>query len=153
EAEIAPQLAKVQAEMAKAGKTARLLNKAGVLYAGYGLWDRAEGYFTDAASKEDFAPAIVNLGNLALLRGESAEAAALFARALKKAPGDAKALLAAARAEHALENYGSARGYYDRLKKADPGLAAQYNYLELRGEDAKRAADAGEAMRRVPWSE
>ena len=66
---------------------------------------------------------------------------------------NARALLGVERANHALENYGTAKEAYDALKALDTALAAQFTCLTLRGTEASRAADAGQVKGLVLWDE
>jgi hypothetical protein len=62
-------------------------------------------------------------------------------------------LLCIARANHELENYGTAQKAYADLKKIDPTLAAQFAYIDLRGSESTRAADVSGAANTVIWAE
>ena len=151
--EIFAQVAQLQAEIKKAQGDPRALNKLGVLYARYGLYDRAKEQFSLASARQDFAPALVNLGNLASLAKDPKAAIAYFQRAYDKDPANPSVILALAKANHDSENYGSSRELYEKLKAADPVLAARYSYLDLRGQEATRAAEAAGLAGAVPWSE
>jgi hypothetical protein len=70
---------------------------------------------------------------------------------LNKEPNNPRALLYVARVNHDLENYGEVRVAYDALKKLDPALAAQFGYLDLRGEEATRAASLSQAKELMFW--
>jgi len=61
--------------------------------------------------------------------------------------------LCLARVNHEMENYGSAQKLYARVKALDPALAEKYAYLELKGEEASRAAEAGAAREVMLWVE
>ncbi len=58
-----------------------------------------------------------------------------------------------ARAGHELENYGTVRESYEKLKLLDPELAERFACLELRGEEASRAAEINEVTEVVVWDE
>jgi tetratricopeptide (TPR) repeat protein len=103
--------------------------------------------------KQDYVPALVNLGNLAFLKPDMKTALTCYGRACKKEPTNAKALLGAARANHEQENYGASQEAYTALKKVDPSLASQYAYLELQGTEADQAAKAGSVTDKVEWEE
>ena len=62
-------------------------------------------------------------------------------------------LLSVARVNHELENYGLVKRSYSRLKSVDPDLAEQFAYLDLKGEEAARAADIGAVKGVVIWDE
>lgn len=151
--EIYPQVAKLQAQIAAASGSPEPVNKLGVLYARYGLYDRAEAQFNEALSAGDYLPALVNLGNLRYLTGKMDEALSFYSRAEKLTPDNPVVMLAVARSNHALENYGTAKTVYDRLKRADPVLASRFAYLDLRGDESARAADLAQVNDVVVWEE
>jgi tetratricopeptide (TPR) repeat protein len=152
--EIYQQVASMQAEITKSGETAGSLNKLGVLYARYGLYDRAEREFSKALQKDPaYLQATVNLGNIAFLQGDFKKAFTLFDAAWRKEPDSPGALLGLARASHKLENFGIVQEAYGRLKELSPEVARKYSYLEMRGEEAARAASSSADMESVRWEE
>jgi tetratricopeptide (TPR) repeat protein len=151
--EIFSQVAQLQAEIKKAQGDPRPINKLGILYARFGLFARAKEQFALASAKQEFVPSLVNLGNLSYLDKDLKSALASFQRAYAKEPGNPTVILALARANHELENYGSSRDLYERLKAADPALASRFSYLDLRGQEANRAANAAGLTEIVVWSE
>jgi hypothetical protein len=52
-----------------------------------------------------------------------------------------------------MENYSSAKKAYADLQALNPQLAQQFAYLDLRGEEATRAADVTGVRGTVIWSE
>jgi Tfp pilus assembly protein PilF len=76
-----------------------------------------------------------------------------YQRALSEDPDNPKVILAAARVNHELENYGTVRNMYAKLKKLDNDLAEQFAYLDLRGEEASRAADISGLKEMILWEE
>jgi tetratricopeptide (TPR) repeat protein len=152
--EIATQLAAIQAEIAKNKEKPGPLNKLGVLYARYGLTTQAETQFSAALKlSTSYVPALVNLGNLAFLKGEAKAARQYYEKAQKKDPNNPSVLLGIARVNHARENYGEAKDAYDKLKALDASLAARFSYLDLRGSDATKTADVAGVARAVVWDE
>jgi tetratricopeptide (TPR) repeat protein len=151
--EMGPQEAALLAQIAKAQQSPKTVNALGVLYARYGYMDKAENQFKSIVAKNEYAPALVNLGNIYFMSGNMEKALEFYDRAFKKAPNDAQVILCNARANHALENYYMAKKLYDQLKSIDPSLAARFAYLDLRGAEATRAADESGANREVIWSE
>ncbi|HOX11342.1 MAG TPA: hypothetical protein P5313_01390 [Spirochaetia bacterium] len=128
-------------------------NALGILHARYGFLEEAEKAFQAAIKAEAYPPALVNLGNLALLRGRVEEAYRHYDRAAASAPKNPAALLGLARASQLLENYGTARRAFDQLKAVDPALASRYEYLAQAGQENARAAEAQRARRVDTWSE
>jgi tetratricopeptide (TPR) repeat protein len=152
-AEIYPAVSKLQAEIKSSKNSPKAINQLGVLYGRYGLVDKAEAQFTAALKTGDYAPALINLGNLAYLRRQYALSLGYFDKAQKLAPASAAALLAVARANDALENYGAAKLAYDKLKSVDPALAKKFDYLGTKAGDGLRAADIAGVKDVVVWGE
>jgi tetratricopeptide (TPR) repeat protein len=152
--EIAPQVVRLEEEIRKSGGSAALVNKLGVLYAKYGLYDKAEREFGKILNKSaDYVPALLNMGNIHFLREDSARAREYYEKAAAREPENPKAVLCMARLNHKMENYGTAKTLYAKLKALDPGLASQFAYLDMRGEEAARAADASKAKEAMVWSD
>ena len=76
--EIGPQIAQIGAELKQAQDKAKLHHRIGVLYGRYGLMDKAHTAFEAAVAQREFAPALMNLGNVLFLerRGDDAKRAA-----------------------------------------------------------------------------
>jgi len=152
--EIYPRLAEIQAEIKKTGGAAKSINKLGVLYARYGLNDRAQREFLKILEKDKiFVPAIINLGNIYYLSGDMKKAKSYYEQAYQIKPDSATVLLCVARVNHELENYGTVKDAYGKLKEKNPDLARQFAYLDLRGDDAARAASIGNLKEVVVWEE
>lgn len=151
--ETATRVAGLQADVTKNPGKPAYQNKLGVLYARYGLNVEAEQQFAAATKASEYAPALLNLGNLAFLKSDTRKALDFYERARKADAANPRATLGVARSNHALENYGTAKEAYDALKGIDAALAAQFSYLALRGSEATRAADAGQVKGTVLWDE
>jgi tetratricopeptide (TPR) repeat protein len=151
--ETATRVAALQADVTKNPGKPAYQNKLGVLYARYGLNTEAEQQFAAATKVSDYAPALLNLGNLAFLKSDTRKALEYYERARKADAANPRAILGVARSNHALENYGTSKEAYDALKGIDAALAAQFSYLTLRGPEATRAADAGQVKGTVFWDE
>ena len=151
--EIYPQESRLLREIEHRPEDLSLANRLGILYARYGLDDKARSEFDKVLEKKDYLPTLVNMGNLYYLNGEMKKAQEYYKRAQAISPNNAKVLLSVARVDHELENYGMAREAYNKLKEVDPSLAERFAYLGLRGEEASRAADVGEIKGIVIWAE
>ncbi len=138
--------------IAKSQRSPRSLNNLGVLYARYGLSEKAKALFEESA-KTGYVPSIVNLGNLRFMAGDYVQALASYDQARKLAPDMPEILLAVARANHELENYGVVKVAYEQLKSMAPSLAERFSYLALRGAEGTRAADAASLSGLMIWSE
>lgn len=153
--EISVRVAKLQEEIKKAqgGPKTRLTNALGCLYAQYGVLDKATPLFQSIVDREDYLPALMNLGSIRKVQGRIDEAVALYDRAYKKNPKSAPLLLALARIQYESENNGAAKRYYRELRDVDPGLADRYAFLELKGEEGARAAEASGLKNAITWVE
>jgi tetratricopeptide (TPR) repeat protein len=128
EREVRPQAEKLEAEIRVSGNNPRLLNRLGVLYARFGIYDDARKQF-ELAIRSEYLPALVNLGNVSYLQGRYEEALTYYGRALERSPNNKQALLGVARAQYELENYSEAGNAYEVVRDIDPDLAAGYAYL------------------------
>jgi len=146
----------LQAALNKATTTAaksKAQNSLAVLHSRFGLYDQAIKEFQQVLAKNEYLPSLINLGNIYFMRGSDDKALEFYNRALAKAPTNPVALLCVARANHALENYSSAKKAYAALQAADPDLASRFAYLDLRGEESTRAADASGTKGVVIWQQ
>jgi tetratricopeptide (TPR) repeat protein len=153
EREIYPQVARLRRRFNETGDL-RDLNRIAVVYARYGLYRRARDELANVVSRDArHVPALVNLGNIEYLDGALGTALEQYERALAIQPRYAAALLGAARSHHGMENYGLVGRYFDALREEDPSLAEQFAYLDFRGDEATRAADAAGIGSVVVWDE
>jgi tetratricopeptide (TPR) repeat protein len=129
------------------------MNKLGILYARYGLYDKAREQFGAILAGGEYAPALINEANLYWLESNLPKAREFYEQALALDSGNTTALLGMARVSHMEENYGSAREAYSRLKAIAPDLAARFAYLDQKGDDAVRAAEADRAKEVVVWQQ
>jgi Tfp pilus assembly protein PilF len=98
-------------------------------------------------------PALLNLGNLEYLDENLEKARQYYSRAYDRNPDNPKTILAMARINHRMENYGTAARLYAELEKLDSQLASRFSYLGSRGEEARRATDVRLIKETVIWSD
>jgi hypothetical protein len=151
EAEIAGELSRLEAAIRKSPTDVTLMNRLGVLYAKYDLLDKAEQQFTAAVSRQEFAPALMNLGNIAYLRNDLTKAASFYERAYEREPDDAKAIACLARCYWEAENYAPIPALYDKLVELDPELAGRFAFLGQGEGTTVRASDVAAAREEVLW--
>jgi tetratricopeptide (TPR) repeat protein len=153
EQEVAARASVLQAEIRARPDNIIATNRLGVLYASFGLLDKAEEQFQKILSRREYPPALINSANIAWLREDFSRAADLYQRASRLEPGNAVALLGLARVSHMAQNYGSARTAYGKLKEVAPDLAVKYAYLAESGQQATRADEASRQEGMVEWQQ
>lgn len=138
--ELEERVASLRNQISRTGSNQRYINKLGVLYARYGLYDEAVEEFERIG--RDYVPAMTNLGNISYQRQDYIKAIDWYERALEADPGNKVALLGSARANYEIENFGSVKILYKTLEEMDSRLADRYAYLISVSEDTGRAASA-----------
>lgn len=76
-----------------------------------------------------------------------------YVRAEEVDPKNKTVVLSIAKVHHELENYGMVRQKYSQLEEIAPSLALEYAYLDLRGDEASRAAEISGAKNLILWEE
>jgi tetratricopeptide (TPR) repeat protein len=139
--EIQPLVASYQKLIKDSKKDPKYVNKLGTLYAKYGLFSDAEKQY-EALVASNYAPAVLNMGNVQFLKNDVAKAMTYYQKALKLQPGNAKALICLAIAYSEQGKYEESRKYYAQARDADPALASRYNYIESAQESGPRGSSA-----------
>jgi tetratricopeptide (TPR) repeat protein len=150
DAEIRDRESALKKEIAANANDPKPLNKLGVLYARYGLLEKAGDAFSEAARGE-YAPALVNLGNLALLGRDAAKALEYFERAYRNEPKNVSVVVGLAKANFEAGNVDQTQYLYEKLKSLDAKTAQRFSYLVQKSEGTGRAAEA--ANEDILWSE
>jgi tetratricopeptide (TPR) repeat protein len=152
--EVTPRASEIKAKIAASGEDPKLINGLGVLYARYGLAEEAEAQFRLILAKQEYMPALLNMGSLALLRGDSRGALTYYTRAAKLDRQNAPVLLGLAKAYQGLAQFDEAHRQYAELKRVDPGLAQRNAYLDSRpADEASRASAVDQALTTIAWSD
>jgi hypothetical protein len=153
EREVFQQARQLIAAVEESGGAPKQVNALGVLYARYGLLEKAEAEFAKAIAGQEYVPALVNLGNISYLRKDGATAREFYERAYQQDPRNSQAVLTLAKLSHDSERYDDTAKYYASLKEIDPKLADKYAFLEMKGEAGSRAADVMKQKEMVEWSD
>mgnify|MGYP006278248459 CR=1 FL=1 len=114
-------------------------NRAGILYAAYGLVDKAGLHFERALAKEEYVPALINQANVLSLRGEEERAREYLERARAQDPDNARVLLGIAYSYWESGHQNEARRAYHRVSELSPTLARRYPLFGETGDGAPRA--------------
>jgi tetratricopeptide (TPR) repeat protein len=151
--EIFSRVASLQNQIDKSPDPRKPRNSLGVLYARYGQYDKAQQEFDKLLAKGEYVPALLNMGNIFYINDQKEKALDYYNRAYAKDPDNADVLLAVAKVNHDLENYYQVKKMYTALKSKDPDLAEKFAYLDLKGEEATRAAEIRGVSGVVIWEE
>ncbi|MGA2762250.1 MAG: hypothetical protein ABSG17_02690 [Spirochaetia bacterium] len=151
--EIHDREARLTDAVSSSNRSSKSLNALGLLYARYELLEKAESSFLAAVETHEYAPALVNLGNLRLCGRRAEEALGFYQRAAAVAPDDPAVLLGLARSNFQLRNFVLAGEQYRELQMRDLRLAEQFSYISLRGEWARQEAEADRMKDVMVWGE
>ena len=141
--EIRTQVEYFENRIQERGDRAGIRNSFGILYAKYGLFDKAEEQFNKAISLNRNAHnTMVNLGNLHFLRNNIDEALDWYQRAAIFEPDNPLIIAGVARAKFELEDFQAAQDEYTHLAKVSPALAENYAYIGNTNSSIVRASSA-----------
>jgi len=155
EREIEPREARLKDEMRARGDSPHLRNKLGILFARYGRYAQAEAEFGRVLARQEYLPALINMGNLFALQDQAEKAEEFYSRAIRKDPQNPQAFLGLARVYHASEQHGLARQNYEKLENLNPGLARRFAYLgsAAREQGSTRAGLTDSEHRSMVWAQ
>jgi tetratricopeptide (TPR) repeat protein len=151
--EIDPMVAKLQKAIRDSNEHPRMVNRLGVLYARYGLYDDAEKTFSGIIQAEEYPPALINLGNLYTQTGELEKALGFFERAYEIDGGKSALLLRLAETCYRLGQTDKTAGYFRLLREQDPDLAAENAYLAVRLTEREVPKERSGLERDPVWDE
>ena len=148
--DIEEQVAQVKATSAIKGQAAAS-NDLGILYGRYGMLKESWKEL-GAAAKAGFAPAWINLANVAFLRKDYKLSLEYYRHARAVNDDDPAAILGEARSYYELEHFDEADAAYEELKLASPELADRYAYLASIMGGEGRAWSFSERLASVSWA-
>jgi len=148
DSELAQRLSALGAAPVKGPTFAKASNERGVLYAKYGVYAEAIKQF-QAAAQDGSVSALINLGNIAMLKSDAAGAYVYYQQASKQMPGNAKLLVNIAKAAAVLGKSAEAATALQNLRALDPALADQYSWVATAGTGGARAAGVDDSA--VLW--
>ncbi len=135
------EVAALRSRIEKADGGPHWVNKLGVLYARYGLYVQAKQEFARVLENQEYAPALLNMGNIYFIKEDMEGALAYYERALEQKPDSFQTLMFLARTYHGLENYEAAQEIFNKLKGINAELAEEYAFLAERREGYLRSVE------------
>jgi tetratricopeptide (TPR) repeat protein len=153
EREVSPRADRMREAFGPGGGNGRQRNALGVLYARYGVYEKALEEF-QAAAERGYERAHINIGNIAFLIGDYEKALSWYKRVEQQYPDNPSVLISLARTYYELDRYEEANRYFQRAREQRPEYADRYNYLSARVTAATgRAAAATERRGDMLWEE
>jgi len=156
ERELSGRVERIAAEMGGKKGDPKAFNKLGVLYARFGLFDKAESGFRDSLKAGPNVSAWNNLGNVMTLRGDYKGASDAYQNAYKigkassSMTGVASALAGLIKTSIELNDEPTAKRWLGELAQKDPAAAGRFAYVESGTGGPSRAGTAEET---VGWEE
>ena len=150
--EIYPRVKQLENQLSANKGDIRMRNRLGVLYARYGVYDKAKAELEKVVGLREYAPSLCNLGNISFLEAEYMKALTYYQRANAANPGNSAVLLGLSRVHYELENYTMSRLAHQELARVNSDLAEKYAFLRVEG-SGERAAEAGSLKGEVLWDE
>lgn len=151
--ELEPQVQAHLERIRESNESPREINRLGVLYARYGLYDRAEEAFLRILKSEEYQPALVNLGNLCSQREELEKALEYYEWACRVDSSKPRLLLHLAETCYRLGRAEETEDYFGRLRETAPRLAAENAYLGVRAVGEEPPAERSGLKRDPAWEE
>jgi tetratricopeptide (TPR) repeat protein len=152
EKDIEGRVKKLRADIKRSKNPEKLINKLGVLYAKYGLLDKAEAEFRKVTKSRDNFSALINLANIYYIQANFEKAVEYYTMAYKQKPKHAVVLIGLAKAYYEMENYSSVKQYYEELEGVSKELAKKYAYLASKETGTGRAYSQ-EIKEEVEWAD
>ena len=129
-----------------------LINKLGVLYSRYGMYESALIQFDRILSNNDYLPAIMNKGNVHSILKDFDKALEYFKKAAEKYPDNPRVLLSLTMIYLEKGDLEEAETIYLHLKGLDPELAAKFAVLESpENGNSARASNIGDTSAIFTW--
>lgn len=150
---LGPRIRELEGRIAQAKDAQRLYNSLGLLYARFGILDKAEAQFLKSAAIRSYAPALVNLGNVYLLKRATDKALRSYQQALRQDPGNPNVLAGVVQTYRAMNMGAEADKAFAQLAQMSPDTAKRFESTAAAGEgEVSRAGEAaGKEM--VTWEE
>ncbi len=149
--EINPRAEKLKEDIAKSKQDPLPVNKLGVLYAKYGVYDKAEENFRASLKRKETAAAYVNLGNILLIKKDYKGAVTAYQSAMRLDPKNARALEGLVRSSYELDDKTNTARWLDELTRIDKPASEKLAFTKSDGSATTRAGVA--AQEDVSWEE
>jgi len=153
EREVSPKAERMREAFGSDGGTGRQRNALGVLYARYGVYEKALIEF-QAAAEVGYDRAHINIGNIAFLLKDYETALTWYRRVEEEYPSNPTVLISLARTYYELDRFDEADSYFKQASQSRPEFAERFSYLAARviGSVA-RASAAMDRLGDMLWEE
>jgi len=151
--ELAPQESRLQEEIQKTQGSAKARNSLGVLYASYGLYDLAEEQFKAILKDRAYLPALINAGNVSLIKRDHQQALTYFSEARAIQDGHPGAIVGMILANYELGNSQNVALLYKEISRIAPDAAARVAYTVGTSASEGRASATTDTREVLSWTE
>jgi hypothetical protein len=151
EGEITDRAEALRRKIQETGGSPRYINRLGVLYARFGLYDQAQKAFEQAGA-EEYVPALLNCAQIHYLKNNMGAARRYYEEAWKVDPENEAAILGVLRTSLKLNDTQAAVGALEALKKKNPALAKKYAYVQKQERQTGRASGQSTGEK-IPWEQ
>jgi len=131
----------------------RAHNSLGLLYARFGLLDKAAEQFRRVLTYSEYVPAMINLANIHYIKTDMQKALEYYSDANRKSPRNRNVLLGLARTNYELERYEKADEALTLLETEAPKLAEQFAYLASSSTEVTNRASRAIIHEVTTWEE
>ncbi len=148
-------IARLQQKLKNNKKDYKTWNKLGIAFGRQHLLQKAEESFLKALSiYPAYGNALINMGNVYMLKRNYQKASHYFGKAVLQKPGESRAQIGYARSLYEAGNFKKARTAYRAAVKKRPGLSARYSYIDNKSGSAQgRASDRTGRIEMNVWSD
>ena len=149
EIELDPRLSRLSD--ARSGATPAVLNQRGILYATYGLLEKASEQFEQALTDNEYVPALINQANVLSVTGRHSDARAYLERARLVSPDNPRILMGLAFSYWESGDQEEARDTYALASRASPSLARRFPLFATNAGDSGSRAGTADTVFNLDW--
>jgi len=153
ERELGPRESQLLEEIKKTQGSPKARNSLGILYARYGLYNKAEEAFLAILQDKPYLPALVNLGNVEFIQRRYAKAMEYFSKAYALQKTSLSAVMGLLLSNYELGDQAAVARHYKEIETLDPSAAAEFSYAVRTSPGEGRASAPVDSTEVVQWTE
>ncbi|MBI9100400.1 MAG: tetratricopeptide repeat protein [Spirochaetaceae bacterium] len=139
--DLSPQVRELEKRIESENNPKRHINRLGVLYSRYGLFDKALEQFDNLVETWTDVSALTNKGNIYLIRRDFKTALDYYLQAYELKPENSAILVGLMNSYYQLGDLESAKKHFEKLREINVNTAEKYSYLISQESSVARASD------------